>query len=144
MSNPDTSEQRLQSWSPRQPSERVARELFETGTAKRRSRSGAPYRFELWNWLTPVAACCLTVIVLCSNSSRRASQSESRDNATYFATLMLNAAASNTASQTFALRKGDENIEWNVWPHATLRTTNFSFAQQELRPVSNSINGIYP
>jgi hypothetical protein len=58
--------------------------------------------------------------------------------------LMVDAASSNVASQTFALSKSDENIEWNVWPHATLPSTNFNYAQSGLRPVSNSVNGLYP
>lgn len=151
MSNPDTWEKRLHSWNPRRPSEKVARNLFESGAAaQRRSQSDAPDRLELWNWLTPVAACCLTVIVLCSNSGRRASQYELRDHATYFATLMLDSASSNTASRTFALSKGDENIEWNVWPHATMRTTNLEIASASsytngARGESRSAtNGIYP
>lgn len=153
MSNPDFWEKRLQSWNPRAPSKKIASALFEGGaTAKRQSHAG-PRHFrgvELWNWLTPVAACCLTVIVLCSNSTRRVSQYDSRDNGTYFATLMLDAASSNAASQTFALSKGDENIEWNVWPHATMRTTNLEIASASsytngARGQSRSAtNGIYP
>ena len=163
MSNPDIWEKRLHSWSPRRPSDAVAKRIFEGGACESkqcaRSRNvwfaNAGYHLALWNWVTPVAACCLTVVVLCSGSSRRATQYEPRDHATYFATLMLNATSSNVSSQTFSLSKADENIEWNVWPHATLRTTNYGGArdamrptnidaQQELRPVSNSINGIYP
>jgi len=150
MSNPDIWERKLESWSPRQPSDRISKVLFEG--AKRtdsqlRVRMGAPGHWrgiELWNWLTPVAACCLTVMVLCSGNSRRLSSNDPHDHATYFATVMVNAASSNVSSQIFALSKGDENIEWNVWPHATLPTTNFSSAQNEFRPVSNSINGIFP
>ncbi|MGZ5566861.1 MAG: hypothetical protein ACXWKG_07595, partial [Limisphaerales bacterium] len=145
---PDILEKRLQSWSPRQPSDKVARVLFEGGAAAEpRARTEAPHHWrgiELWNWLTPVAACCLTVVVLCSGNSRRPLPYPSRDNATFFATLMIDATSSNVSSQTFTLSKADENIEWNVWPHATWRTTNFSSAQRELRPTSNSINGIYP
>src|SRR4051812_38734273 len=108
MSNPDIFEKRLQSWSPRQASDKVARDLFETGRASqnpRRSRSDAPYLYYLWHWLTPVAACCLTVLVTCSNNSMRRVTSFPRDNATYFATVMLDTASSNVAPQTFALSK---------------------------------------
>jgi hypothetical protein len=147
MSDPDTWEKRLQSWSPRQPSDKIARTLFETRASdrpvptvvERPSWRGV----EIWHWLTPVAACCFTVVVLCSGAGRQNERFPSSDHATYFATLMVNAASSNISSQTFALSKADENIEWNVWPHATLPTTNFSYAQNGLRPVSNSVNGIY-
>src|SRR4051794_34401624 len=123
MSNPDTWEKRLHSWSPRQPSEKIARDLFETGRASRSARAASPTfrpRLEILNWLTPVAACCLTVIVLCGNATRHALPSSTRDNATFFAM-----ASSNLALKTFELSKADENIEWNVWPHASLPTTNF-------------------
>jgi hypothetical protein len=141
MSNPDIWEKRLHSWSPRQPSEKIARQLFESGRTPRPAQASPPMfrpRLEILNWLTPVAACCLTVIVLCGNATRHAIPSSTRDNATFFA------MASNVALKTFELSKGDENIEWNVWPHASLPTTNFSYAQNGLRQVSNSINGIYP
>jgi hypothetical protein len=145
MSNPDMWEKQLQSWSPRPPSDRVARQLFENGASHRAARAVAPiHRIEFWNWLTPVAACCLTMIVLCSGVNRRAVPLQGRDNASYFATLMLSASASNVTPQTFELSKVDENIEWNVWPHASLPTTNFSYVRNGLSPVSNSINGIFP
>jgi hypothetical protein len=146
MSKPDTLENRLQSWNPRRPSEDVARNIFDA--ARREQRAAASPRsgvsllrgMEIWNWLTPVAACCLTMVVLCgAGNSKPAMRLRSRDNATFFAM-----ASSNLALKTFELSKADENIEWNVWPHATLPTTNFSSAQHELRPVSNSIHGIYP
>jgi hypothetical protein len=149
MSNPDTWEKRLQCWSPRAPSEKVAERLFETRqqpiwkSAIQQVWKPALHGFELWHWLTPVAACCLTVAVLCTGMNRR-EVSGGRDNATFIATVMFNAASSNVATQTFELSKGDENIQWNVWPHATLPTTNFSFAQTDVRPVSTSPNGIYP
>ena len=142
MSNPDIWDKQLQSWNPRRPSEKIARDLFETGRASRSASAVTPSirpRLEILNWLTPVAACCLTVVVLCGSATRHLTSIDTRDNATFFAM-----ASSNVALKTFALSKGDENIEWNVWPHASLPTTNFSYAQNGLRQVSNSINGIYP
>lgn len=141
MSNPDTWEKQLQSWSPRQPADKIARELFQAGNVARPPHAASTtfrHRVEILSWLTPVAACCLTVLVLCGNATRHV-VSTSRDNATFFAM-----ASSNVALKTFALSKTDENIEWNVWPHASLPTTNFSYAQNGLRQVSNSLNGLYP
>jgi hypothetical protein len=39
-------------------------------------------------------------------------------NTTFFATLMLDAAASSNIA-TFTLSEVDENLEWNVWQHPT-------------------------
>jgi hypothetical protein len=132
----------LESWSPRQPADKIARELFEAGHAPRPTRVTSVtvrHRIEILSWLTPVAACCLTVLVMCGNATRHAISSSAHDNATFFAM-----ASSNVALKTFELSKANENIEWNVWPHASSPTTNFSYAQNGLRPVSNSLNGIYP
>jgi hypothetical protein len=142
MSNPDTWEKRLQFWNPRQPSEKVAQELFKPGGPSRSARAIAPatrHRIEILSWLTPVAACCFTMVVLCGSATRHAISASVRDNNTFFAM-----ASSNVALKTFELSKADENLEWNVWPHASLPTTNYSYARSGLRQVSNSMNGIYP
>jgi hypothetical protein len=70
----------------------------------------------VWNWLTPVAACVLTLMVATHTASRRLPRLSAPDDATSFATLMFNAATSNM-QQTFVLSKMDENVEWNIWPH---------------------------
>jgi hypothetical protein len=69
---------------------------------------------ELWNWLTPVAACVLTVLVAVHGSSRHLPRTSAPDDATFL--VMLNATFSNR-QQTFVLSKMDENLEWNVWTH---------------------------
>ena len=128
MSNPDIWEKQLQSWSPRQPSAKIAKALFESAQRPPQSapRSSSHWRgLEVWNWLTPVAACCFTVMVLCSKPTRRVTSYDPRDHATYFATVMLNAASSNVSSQTFALSKADENIEWNVWAACNIANNEF-------------------
>ena len=105
-------EKQLQSWTPRRPSARIARRLFARVAP-------APVflrRTELWNWLTPVAACVLTLLVAVQSASRHLPRLSAPDNATSFATFMLNAATSNM-QQTFVLSKMDENVEWNIWSH---------------------------
>jgi hypothetical protein len=105
-------EKQLQSWTPRRPSAKIARRLF----AKVAPTPAFLRRTEVWNWLTPVAACVLTLMVAVNSSSRHAPRLNAPDNATFFATLMFKAATSNM-QQTFALSKMDENVEWNIWPH---------------------------
>jgi hypothetical protein len=105
-------EKQLQSWMPRRPSARIARRLF--------ARIGPAPAFlrptQVWNWLTPVAACVLTLMVAVHSTGRRQPQLSAPDNARFFATLMFHAATSNV-QQTFVLSKMDENVEWNVWAH---------------------------
>jgi hypothetical protein len=105
-------EKQLQSWMPRRPSARLAGRLFAT-------TAPAPAflrRAEVWHWLTPVAACVLTLMVAVNSASRHLPRLRTTDNATFFATIFFNAATSNVQN-TFVLSKMDENVEWNVWPH---------------------------
>jgi hypothetical protein len=70
----------------------------------------------VWNWLTPIGACVLTLLVAVHGTNRHLPRLSAPDNASFFATLMFDAANSNM-QQTFVLTKMDENVEWNVWPH---------------------------
>jgi hypothetical protein len=105
-------EKQLQSWIPRRPSAKIARRLF----AQVAPTPVFLRRAEVWHWLTPITACVLTLLVVVHSASRRLPRLSVPDDATFFATLMVNAATSNM-QQTFALSKMDENVEWNVWPH---------------------------
>jgi hypothetical protein len=111
-------EKQLQSWTPRRPSAKVARRLF----AKAAPVPVFLRRAEVWNWVTPVAACVLTLMVAVNSSSRHLSRLRAAGNDTFFATLFFNAATSNVQN-TFVLSKMDENMEWNVWPHPFLAQT---------------------
>lgn len=73
-------------------------------------------RAETWSWLTPVAACVLTVMVAVNSASRHWPRLSAPDKANFFATLMVNGGISNT-QEMFVLSKMDENVEWNVWSH---------------------------
>ncbi len=68
--------------------------------------------------MTPVAACVLALMLVAHGADRRFARLSATDNATFFATVTFNASSSNT--QTVALSKSDENVEWNVWPHPVM------------------------
>jgi hypothetical protein len=108
-------ENQLQSWTPRRPSPKIARRLF--GPAEK-PWLGLPRRAGTWNWLSPVAACALTMLVAVHTASRAPGRLAVGSNATIFASIALN-AASFSNSTTFSLSQMDENLEYNVWPHAT-------------------------
>jgi hypothetical protein len=71
-----------------------------------------------WNWLSPVAACALTMLVAVHTASHVPGRLVSGSNATFFATLMVDAAVSSNIA-TFSLSEMDENLEFNVWTHPT-------------------------
>jgi hypothetical protein len=121
-------EKQLQSWTPRRPSAKIARRLC----AKVAPAPAFLRRAEVWNWLTPVAACVLTLMVAVNSGSRHLPRLSAPDNATFFATLMVNAVSSNMP-QTFVMSKMDENVEWNIWPHP--------FNADQTSKNTNKING---
>jgi hypothetical protein len=111
-------EKQLRSWTPRRPSAKIALRLFA-----RAERAPVFFRrADVWNWLTPVAACVFTVLVLVNGFGRHSPRTDLRDNATFFASLMFNAASSNV-QRTLVLSGMDENVEWNVWPHPFMLPT---------------------
>ncbi|MGA3181598.1 MAG: hypothetical protein ABSF38_14750 [Verrucomicrobiota bacterium] len=101
----------IHSWTPREPSERIARRLF----GKAEAAAGKSRRRELWGWLTPAAACGLTMLLAVGGMNRRAESLEVKGDPTFFAAVMLNPAWSNT-QQMVRLSQMDENVQWNVWP----------------------------
>ncbi|HEX4120499.1 MAG TPA: hypothetical protein VH619_07780 [Verrucomicrobiae bacterium] len=111
-------EKQLQSWTPRRPSPKIARRLFST--AQRAARRS--HRAQTWSWLTPLAACALTILVAVQPESPAASRMAGRTNGAFFATFMLDAAGSSSPA-TYSLSQLDENLEWNVWPHASHHVT---------------------
>jgi hypothetical protein len=122
-------ENQLQSWTPRRPSPKIARRLFG---AEEKPSSRPARRAAAWNWLSPVAACALTMLVAVHTASRAPGRLAQGANATFFASLMLNAASSSNFA-TFSLTKMDENLEWNIWPHATHHVSVFPRAETPLR-----------
>jgi hypothetical protein len=101
----------IHSWKPRQPSERIARQLF----ARDGRNAEAVRRTERWEWLTPVAACGLTMLLAVGSMNRPAESLAGNDVTMDFAAEMLNPASSNTM-QLVRLSEMDENVQWNVWP----------------------------
>ena len=105
----------LQSWTPRRPSPKIARRLF--GPAEKPSSPPARHA-QAWHWLSPVAACALTMLVAVHTASRAPARLARGSNATFLASLMFDAAASSNIA-AFSPSQADENLEWNVWSHAT-------------------------
>jgi hypothetical protein len=122
-------ENRLQSWTPRPPSPKIARRLFAQADE---SSLRAPRRANAWNWLSPVAACALTMLVAVHTASHAPGRLAQGSNSTFFATLMIDAAASSNIA-TFTLSEMDENLEWNVWRHPTHHVTAPIGAETPLR-----------
>ena len=106
-------EKQLQSWTPRRPSPEIARRLFAPAArpSPRPSR-----RAPAWNWLSPVAACILTMLVTVHVASRVPAPLARGSNGVIFATLILNVAATSNIA-AYSLSQMDENLEWNVWSH---------------------------
>jgi hypothetical protein len=89
-------------------------------------------RAELWNWLTPVAACCMAMLVALGGASYRAAHFDEAEDATVVAAVMLSGASSNL-QPTLPVGQMDQNIQWNLWTRiSTPRVTNLSEASAGL------------
>ena len=111
MKEVDSLEQEMREWRPRKPSGRLARRLF--GRAEL-----APVtlrRAEFWNWLTPVAACALTVLVAVGSANHRGEALEGKDGTILFAGVGFEPGSSNVP-QMVRLSQIAENVQWNVCP----------------------------
>lgn len=128
-------EKLLQSWTPRRPSPKIARRLFGAP----HNAASRSHRAHTWSWLTPLAACALTILVAVHSGSRPSSQLASTNNDAFFATFILDAAGSSNLA-TYSVSQLDENLEYNVWPHATHHVTQIPLAEPRARiDVENSI-----
>jgi hypothetical protein len=92
----------------------VARRIFGAAT----KAAAAPQRATTWNWLAPMAACALTLLVAVHTGSRASLPLASQNSSASFFTVMLDAATSSNLA-SYSLSEMDENLEWNVWPHAS-------------------------
>ena len=106
----DPLEKQLASWIPRRPSPEIAERLFG---AKRRGEVAPAQR---WSWLTPLAACALTLLVVVRGPMRHDADFDSGTNAAAVTALMYDPEASNTP-RTFVLSRADLNVDLNAWPH---------------------------
>ncbi|HEY3853871.1 MAG TPA: hypothetical protein VGO67_05710 [Verrucomicrobiae bacterium] len=104
----------MQSWTPRRPSPKIARRLF--GVAN--ETVARSHRAHAWSWLTPLAACALTILVAVHSETTPTARLTGPTNGAVFATFMLDAAGSSSQGK-YSVNQGDENLEWNVWPHAS-------------------------
>ncbi len=122
-------EKQLRSWTPRRPSPKIAARLFDT------TRRAPAARAHLWNWLTPVAACALTVMVVVRGPMRRTADFVPATNAPAFAAVMFDPQASN-AQRMFLLSHSDLNMEDNVWAH--LGPWNSAMRLPRAHPATNT------
>ena len=123
-------EKQLRSLTPRRPSDKIHGRLFP-----RADRPAHTYRrrAEILSWLTPVAACVLTVLINLGGVNRRPTFSDAKDNTTYAETISLNGSSPSNVQQRFVLSRSDVNLQWNVWPNAhSERVTNFSAPSSSL------------
>ncbi len=111
----------MQSWSPRRPPAELRTRLFPHAKPTAHSYRR---RAELMSWLTPVAACVLTVVAAWGGATRHVVAYDAKDNTTYAAMIPVNGS---NAQQQFVLSRSDVNLQWNVWPNAfSSKVTNFS------------------
>ena len=90
---------------------RLARRLFGRADAA----PAALRRAEFWHWLTPVAACALTVLVAVGSANYRDKHDVGEGGGVVFAGWILDPGASNLP-QGVLLSEMDENVQWNVCP----------------------------
>lgn len=115
-------EKQLQSWTPRRPSAKTAARLF--GRAEK--TPDLLRRAELWNWLTPIAACCMAMLVALGGASYRTAHFDDAEDATLVAAVMLSGSCSNL-HPTLPVGQLDQNVQWNMWAQISPdRTTNLS------------------
>ncbi len=111
MNEMDSFEQEMRKWQPRPPSPRLARRLF--GRAE--LAPGTLRRAEFWHWLTPVAACALTVLVAVGSTNHHGPALDGKAGAALFDEFNFDPASSN-GPQMVRLSQLDQNVQWNVCP----------------------------
>jgi hypothetical protein len=123
-------EQEMRQWRPQPASERLGRRLF----GRTELTPVALRRAEFWHWLTPVAACALTVLVAVGSANYRDKGVVTEGGRMVFAGLILNPGSSN-GPQMVRLSQMDENVEWNVCPELA------PLATVEARRAATNLNG---
>jgi hypothetical protein len=115
MKEMDSLEQEIGEWRPRKPSARLGRWLF--GRAE--LAPVALRRAEFWHWLTPVAACALTLLVAVGSGAHRGETLDGKGVPSLIGGFPFDPGASNVA-QMVSWRQMDQNVQWNVCPELTL------------------------
>jgi hypothetical protein len=85
-----------------------------------------------WNWLSPAAACALTMLVAVHAASHAPGRLAQGSNSNFFASLMLDAAVSSNFA-AYSASQVDQNLEYNIWTHATHHVAVFPRAETPLR-----------
>lgn len=142
MKEMDSLEQEMREWRPRKPSLRLARRLF--GRAE--LAPVALRRAEFWNWLTPVAACGLTVLVAVGSANYRDKGVVEEGGGMVLARFNGNAGSSNVP-QMVRWSQRDENVQWNVCPELA-RPTGTRFGESSAvagawRAGATNLNGSF-
>lgn len=115
MKETESLEQEMGEWRPRKPSAQLARRLFgRTELAPAALRRG-----EFWNWLTPVAACALTVLVAVGSVNHRGAALDGKGGPIASDGFNFDRSSSNVP-QVVRLSQLDENVQWNVCPELAL------------------------
>jgi hypothetical protein len=82
------------------------------------------------------------MLVAVHTASRVPGRLAQGSNATFFTSLMLNAAASSNIA-TYSANQMDENVEYNFWSHATRRVSVLPRAEAPLR-LEREIRSLIP
>jgi hypothetical protein len=83
------------------------------------------------------------MLVAVHTASRVPGRLAQGSNATFLASLVLNAAATSNIA-TYSVSEMDENLEWNIWHHATHRVAVTPRAETPLRRERDIIWSIIP
>ena len=120
-------EKQLRSWTPRAPSDKIARQLFP----ERNGFSRFSFWPQSWNWVAPVMACFVTMLVSSRGVDSRGNFFVEPGSNAVFATVALSSLATSnlemrSEGKPLTLTKVDLNLEWNVWSKASFESTNRS------------------
>jgi hypothetical protein len=108
-------EERLRSWSPRQPSSAIKRRLFPKLQPER-----APHETGL-GWVLPIAACAVGALLLLQIAG---GERPARGAVPFFAMIGSNTVSKSSSTREIMFASADVNLQWNVWDRATFHWTN--------------------
>ena len=120
-------EQEMRSWTPQAPSARLGRRLFGQGEpAPLVTLRRAAF------WMTPMAACALTMLLAVSGLNHRSLSESLPDDSLLYAA--LDSAPSNS-QRMVRMSQMDENVQWNVCPRLAPLSSPAKSADVEPEPA---------